>query len=208
MQGRLRGLYAITPEESDTARLLAVTRPVLAAGPVLLQYRSKDPSTAARRRQADALLDACREHGVPLLINDDVALAEAIGADGVHLGRDDGNPAGARARLGEQAIIGVSCYDSLDRAREAAVVGVDYVAFGSMFPTLRKPLAPAAPVSLLAAAGALPVSVCAIGGITLDRAPALIAAGADLVAVIGDLFDGPDPGGNARRYVALFAEAE
>jgi thiamine-phosphate pyrophosphorylase len=205
MQDRLRGLYAITPEEPDTDRLLAVTVQVLSAGPALLQYRSKDLSATARREQALALRAACRDYGVSLVINDDVELAQSIGADGVHLGRDDADPAQARARLGQRAIIGVSCYDSLPRARAAAMASADYAAFGSMFPTPRKPSAPTAPVSLLAAAGALPLSVCAIGGITLARAPALIAAGADLIAVIGDVFDVPDPGGNAQRYVALFS---
>jgi thiamine-phosphate pyrophosphorylase len=204
MQRQLRGLYAITPEEPDTGRLLSLARCVLAAGPALLQFRSKDPDANARQRQAAALLVACRAHGVPLIINDDVALAARIGADGVHLGRDDDDPGETRTRLGAGAIIGVSCYDDMSRARHAATAGADYVAFGSMFPTPRKPLAPVAGPALLVEAAGLPVSVCAIGGITLARAPALLAAGADLLAVIGDLFDAEDPGGNAERYVRLF----
>jgi thiamine-phosphate pyrophosphorylase len=204
---RLRGLYAITPEEPDDQRLLSRVEPVLEAGPALLQYRAKDLAPGRRRDQAQALLARCRAHGVPLIVNDDVGLAQAIGADGVHLGRDDAEPAAARARLGADAIIGVSCYDSLERARQAAAAGADYAAFGSMYATPRKPLAPRASLGLLAQARDLPLAVCAIGGITLARAPRLLAAGADLLAVIGDLFDGDRPKAIARAYAALFGDA-
>lgn len=207
MTRALRGLYAITPDDDDSARLLAACEAVLAAGAALLQYRNKPAPPRLRRTQAAALLAACRRHGVPLIINDEVELAAEIGADGVHLGRDDGDPTRARDRLGTTAIIGVSCYDSLERARAAAAAGADYAAFGSFHPSVRKPLAPRPPLSLLDEARALPLATCAIGGITLARAPALLAAGADLLAVIGDLFDAADTGAAARAYAALFAVA-
>ena len=135
----LRGLYAITPDEIDTDRLLALTDRVLAGAPALLQYRNKLAGPVLRREQALALLERCRAAGVPLLINDDLALALEIGADGAHLGRDDGEPAAARRALGASRILGVSCYADWARASAAAEAGVDYPAFGAVFPAANKP---------------------------------------------------------------------
>ena len=132
--GPLRGLYAITPDETDGARLVELTRRVLAGRPALLQYRNKRVAGAERREQAEALLALCRAAGVPLIINDDLSLALEIGADGVHLGRDDGDPAVARRALGEGRILGVTCYADWGRAETGAAAGVDYLAFGAMFP--------------------------------------------------------------------------
>lgn len=201
----LRGLYAITAERGDQAQLLDEVDAVLRGGARLLQYRAKELDAARRETQARALLALCRRRGVPLIINDDSRLAAAIGADGVHLGRDDAGIADARALLGQQAIIGVSCYDSLTLAQDAVAAGADYVAFGSMYPTPRKPRAPRASLALLRAAHeALPRPICAIGGITADRAAELIAAGASMVAVIGDLFDAADPHAAALAYRRVF----
>lgn len=200
-----RGLYAITPDWTDTARLLATTESILAGGAVLLQYRNKLADSALALAQATALLALCQRYTVPLLINDDVALAAAIGADGAHIGRDDGELAAARARLGATAIIGVSCYGDLDRARDAAEGGADYVAFGAMFASPTKPHAPPAPMSLLGAARALGKPVACIGGITAENAGALVAAGADLLAVISDLYESAAPRERAAAYAALFA---
>ena len=155
-------------------------------------------------RFATALQQACAAAGVPLLVNDDVALAAAIGASGVHLGEDDGDLAAARAALGPQAIIGASCYDELDLARRAVAAGASYVAFGAFFPTRSKVTTRRATPTLLGEAAALGVPRVAIGGITPANAGALVAAGADLVAVIGGVFDAADPRAAVRAYAACF----
>jgi len=200
----IKGLYAVTPDVADTALLLAKVEPVLAAGARLLQYRNKSADAARRGEQARALRAVCRRHAATLIINDDVTLARAIDADGVHVGADDPALAIAREQLGSQKIIGVSCYDDLQRARAAATQGADYVAFGSFFASAVKPGAVRAPLSVLPAARALGVPVVAIGGITLDNAGGLIAAGADAVAVISALFAAPDPAGATRDFCRLF----
>lgn len=202
---RLRGLYAVTPDETGDERLAALAGQVLAGRPALLQYRNKLAGPSQRRAQAAALLDLCRAAGVPLIINDDLALALDIGADGVHLGRDDGDLAAARRALGSGRILGVTCYADLERARAGAAAGVDYVAFGAMFPSSTKPTAPPAPFALLSRAKAeFGLPVAAIGGITLDNAAQVAAAGADLIAVVGDVFAAPDPAARAAGYRALF----
>lgn len=202
---RLRGLYAVTPDEPDTARLVALVERVLQGRPAVLQYRNKLADAALRREQALALQTACRAAGVPFIINDDLALALAIGADGAHLGREDGDPAAARAALGPQRILGLTCYADWGRATEGAAVGADYLAFGAMFPSRTKPGAPPAPFELIGRARrefGLPVA--AIGGITLDNAPQVVAAGADLLAVVSDIFAAPDPAARAAAYRTLF----
>lgn len=189
----LRGLYAITPDEPDTGRLLARVAPVLETGPALLQYRNKRADAALQRVQACALLRACRQHGVPLVINDDWRLAAEIGADGAHVGGEDGDLQDARRGLGAGALLGASCYDSLDRARAAAEAGADYIAFGAFFPSGTKPGARRAGLDLLRDSADLGLPRAAIGGITPDNACLVVDAGADLVAVIGGIFDAPDP---------------
>ena len=199
-----KGLYLLTPDEPDTRKLLARVAAVLGEAR-LLQYRNKAADARLRREQAQALLPLCREAGVPLLINDDTELALRTGADGVHLGEDDGDPRAARTLLGADAIVGVSCYGDAGRARAAAAAGADYVAFGAFFPTATKPGARHASPSLLRQAAPLGVAREAIGGITPDKGRALVDAGADLLAVISGVFDAPDPLATARAYRALFA---
>lgn len=189
---RPRGLYLITPDEPDTTRLLDRVGAVL-GHTTWLQYRNKSANHALRARQAAALRTACMDVGVPLIINDDPALARECGADGVHLGEDDGDIAAARAALGDAAIIGVSCYDDAARAARMAAAGADYLAFGAFFPTSSKRTTRRATVGLLGQAAAFGLPRVAIGGIRADNAPALVAAGADLLAVIGGVFDAPDP---------------
>lgn len=198
-----RGLYLITPDEPDTSRLLLRVQPLL-AHVACLQYRNKSATPALRREQAAALLPSCRAAGVPLVVNDDVGLAAAIGAQGVHLGEHDGAIALARTKLGADAIIGVSCYDELSRAERAAAEGASYVAFGAFHPSPTKPSARRATPRLLQDAARLGLPRVAIGGITPDNAQPLIAAGADLVAVISGVFDAPDPLQAARAYQACF----
>lgn len=194
---KLRGLYAITPEASDLNRKV---RLALEGGIALLQYRSK----ARDRAQASAIVRMARDYGVPVIINDDVELALELDAGGAHLGREDGDLREARRRLGDR-VLGASCYDQLARAHTAVQAGANYVAFGSVFASATKPEAVRAPLSLFREARALGVPLAAIGGITLDNAPPLIAAGADLLAVITDLFDAPDIRARARAYGKLFA---
>lgn len=198
-----RGVYLITPEDDDTGRLVARVGAVL-DGAVLLQYRNKRASPSLRRTQADALRGLCTERGVALIINDDLALAREISADGVHLGEHDGNPQAARERLGAEALIGVSCYDNLDRARSAADAGASYIAFGAFFPSSTKPLARRACFDLLRDSAAFGLPRVAIGGITPDNARSVIDAGADLIAVISGVFDAPDPVAAAQAYRACF----
>ena len=203
----LRGLYAVTPDGPDTADLLTRVEKALRGGTRLLQYRNKHADAALRREQAAALAALCHAYLARLVVNDDLRLALEVGADGAHLGREDGDLAAARAALGPGKILGVSCYNDMARAREALRSGADYIAFGSVFASATKPGAVPAPLTLLAQAKAeLGLPVCAIGGITLHNAPQLIAAGADLLAVITDLFEAPDIQARAAAYTHLFPE--
>jgi thiamine-phosphate pyrophosphorylase len=193
---KLRGLYAITPESGDIADKVSQA---LEGGAALLQYRRKRSSSPEEARLLAAL---ARRHGAAFIVNDDVALALAVDADGVHLGRDDGDvPAARRALKGK--LLGVSCYDNPAAAREAVRQGADYVAFGSVFSSPTKPAAVRAPLALFRDNPGVPV--CAIGGITLQNAPSVIAAGAAMVAVISDLFDAPDIKRRASQFKGLFS---
>jgi len=197
---RLRGLYAITPEATDSAVLLRQVAQALDGGIAMLQYRRKERQSVDEAR---TLARMCRGRAVPFIVNDDVALALDCGANGVHLGRDDGGVDAARAMLGGR-LLGASCYDSLAAARAAVAAGADYIAFGSVFSSPTKPAAVRAPLALFGEARSLGVPLVAIGGITLQNAPQLRAAGADCLAVISDLFDAPDIAGRARAYGMLF----
>ena len=197
----MRGLYAITPDIADTAELARRVEQALKAGVALLQYRNKALSKDKRLLQARELAPLARGYGVPFIINDDVDIALAVGANGAHLGKDDGGLAAARAQLPGK-ILGTSCYADLDKARAAVRAAADYVAFGSVFPSPTKPHAVRAPLSLFG--HDLGVPLCAIGGITIENAPQLVAAGASLLAVISDLFEAPDIAARAAQYRRLF----
>lgn len=199
-----RGLYAITPDEADTARLSARVETVLQSGATWLQYRNKLADAGLREQQARALQPLCRRHGVPLIINDDWRLAATIGADGAHLGQEDGELVAARDALGSDAIVGASCYDALELAQAARAAGASYIAFGAFFPSPTKPHARPASLGLLRDSATLGVPRVAIGGITPDNARPLLAAGADLLAVISGVFDAPDPAAATRAYLACF----
>ncbi len=195
------GLYAITAGEE----VISATRAALAGGARLLQYRDKSDDSARRLAEAKALAALCREAGIPFLINDDIALARVVGADGVHLGRDDAAIDEARAILGANAIIGVSCYADLARAARLAAAGADYLAFGRFFPSRSKPDATPAPLAVLREARArFDLPLVAIGGITPENGATLIDAGADYLAVIDALFGQPDPRAAARAFQPLF----
>lgn len=201
-----RGLYLLTPDCADTAELCRCVDIALGAGASLLQYRSKLEDAALREAQARALLAICARHGVPLLVNDDAALARRIGAHGAHLGASDGDLAAARALLGPHAILGASCYDDLARAERAAADGASYLAFGAFFPSPTKPQARHASLKLLRDAARFGLPRVAIGGVTADNAGQLLDAGADLLAVISDVFAAPDIAAAVRRYAALFQD--
>jgi thiamine-phosphate pyrophosphorylase len=192
---KLRGLYAITPQG---AGVVDKARQALEGGIALLQYRQKNQASL---EEARALLALARRHGVPFIVNDDVELALAIGADGVHLGGEDGDLAAARRKM-KAKLVGASCYNRRELAQAAIAAGADYVAFGSVFSSPTKPGAVQAPLSLFE--NKLSKPVCAIGGITLQNAPQVIAAGADMVAVSSDLFDAPDIARRAAAYRKLF----
>jgi thiamine-phosphate pyrophosphorylase len=208
MPPAISGLYAITPECADTESLVQQVRQALSGGVHLVQYRSKEGDVALRHEQANELLSLCRQFRVPLIINDDIRLADLIGADGVHLGKDDGSVREARLILGPDKIVGVSCYADLQRALDAEAHGANYVAFGSFFPSPTKPGAAAAPLTLLhEAKHSLNIPIVAIGGISADNVIPLIEAGADAVAVISALFGSEDIGAAASRFAVLFEKS-
>lgn len=201
----IHGLYAITPDSWGSQRLLDGVEAAVEGGASVLQYRRKAIAISERRKEAAAIREICRPRGVPLIVNDDPTLAAEVHADGVHLGRDDGSVAAARAVLGGTSMIGVSCYDDLERAQRAFHEGADYVAFGSFFPSAVKPHAVRPPVSLLSAArDRIALPRVAIGGITVHNAALLIEEGADAVAVISDLFDAQDIRARAELFSSLF----
>lgn len=201
------GLYVLTdPALTPPESIVDKVRQAILGGARMVQLRDKPADHAMRRRHAAALLQLCDEHRVPMIINDDVELARAAGAHGVHLGKDDMSPKQARAMLGARAIVGVSCYNDFHRAEAAYAQGADYIAFGSFFPSAIKPEAPNADTALLQRARrALSIPICAVGGITAENAAPLIQAGATLLAVISGVFAQPDPTTAASRIASLFA---
>ena len=198
-----RGLYAITQTDNKSGD--TIINDVISAikgGAVIVQYRDKNPLDAVFL--ASELVKICHQHLVPLIINDDVELAARVGADGVHIGKEDGAIVQARRRLGADAIIGVSCYNFVEQALDAQNQGATYVAFGRFFPSTSKPLAAPAHIETLRQAKLLlTVPIVAIGGILPENGAPLLAAGADFLAVIGGLFES-QPEQSARAYQALF----
>jgi thiamine-phosphate pyrophosphorylase len=200
-----RGLYAITDSELSGTALVQSVAQAIQGGAVMIQYRDKSTDAGQRLWQANDLQMLCQSLRVPLIINDDIELAVQCRAAGVHLGKDDATIEQARAALGEQAIIGVSCYASLSLALAAQTAGADYVAFGSFFASPTKPDAVRTDLELLRAARtALSIPIAAIGGITPDNGRALVDAGADLLAVVSGVFSAADIGAAARGYAVLF----
>ncbi|HVS26854.1 MAG TPA: thiamine phosphate synthase [Burkholderiales bacterium] len=206
---RLRGLYAITPNEADTPKLIHQVKLALEGGTRWVQYRNKSANNKLRRRQAEALAALCSQFGAALIINDDIELTRACNAHGAHLGREDASLATARSLLGKNKIIGASCYDQIERAIEAEAQGADYVAFGSFHPSSVKSHTVRPQVQLLAQARTkLSAPIVAVGGITLENAGVLIEAGADAVAVISALFNAPDIKTAAKKFNCLFASRQ
>ena len=197
------GLYAITQTDNKSGdTIINEVEAAIRGGAVIVQYRDKNPTDALSL--AIELVKICHKHKVPLIINDNVELAASAGADGVHIGKEDGAIAHARKILGSDAIIGVSCYNFVEQALEAQRQGATYVAFGRFYPSSSKPLAAPAKIETLQQAKlALNIPIVAIGGILPENGAELLAAGADLLAVIGGLFES-QPERSARAYQALF----
>ena len=204
---RLRGLYAITPDSPNQTQWLAQISAALRGGARIVQYRDKQHSPAEKKARASVLAALCRQYDACFIVNDDVALALDVAADGVHLGGSDGDLAAARQALGPELLLGASCYADFSLAQAAVAAGADYVAFGAVCPSPTKPQAVRAPLTLFGQGRrTLGVPLCAIGGITLDSAPEIIASGADMLAVISNLFDAPDIAARARHFQTLFME--
>lgn len=199
------GLYAITPDEANTERLITKVESALQGGIRVLQYRNKPASHELQTLQARALLALCRQYHVPFIINDSVELCLTLDADGVHLGAEDGNLAEARTRLGPNKIIGISCYNHFALALSAQQAGADYAAFGACFASSTKPHAPVAALALFQQAREhLQIPAVAIGGITLQNASSVIEAGARSIAVINTIFNADDVKLTAQQFSQLF----
>ena len=204
----LKGLYGITDANlfPDQPLMLKAVENALKGGMRILQYRDKNRPFEQQILQAKALKVLCVKYNALFIINDSVALAMEVAADGVHIGREDDAIKNARAQLGAQAIIGCSCYNSIPMAQQAVIDGADYVAFGRFFNSNTKPEADSAEISLITQAKQrLKVPVCAIGGITTENAPILIRQSVDMIAVIHDLFSVNDVEKKAFKFSALFA---
>jgi len=204
----MQGLYLVTPNWDDSARLLDLSEQALAAGGVaLLQYRHKEAGPALREAQAGALLALCRRHAVPLIVNDHLDLCERIGADGVHVGGTDADVAQVRARLGPDKIVGASCYGELALAIAAQAAGASYVAFGGFYPSLVKKYAVTTKLEILdQARAAIAVPSVVIGGMTPENAAPLVARGAAMVAAISSVYQAESVAAAVKRFQALFAE--
>ena len=204
MTCKLAGLYAITPDEARTDILVRKVGEALRGGASALQYRNKTAGPELRRAQGRALAALCRAAGAIFIVNDDLELALELDAGGVHLGAADGDLADARRRLGQAKLLGASCYNRIELAEAAAQAGADYLAFGSVFDSGTKPGAARAPLEIFAQARrSIKLPLVAIGGITLENAPPLFAAGADAIAVISAVFDAVDIVASAAGFARL-----
>lgn len=200
------GLYVVTNGAQSPTLEEAVTA-ALAGGATLVQYRNKNASSEQRFQEAMALKNITEQYGVPLIINDDLYLAELIDADGVHLGQKDASVLQARELLGDTKIIGITCHSSVEDAKRAEKASADYVAFGCCFPSQSKPDAiPLEWEALARARKELSIPIIGIGGITLENAKQVLQAGASTVAVISDLFTHPDIKAHVNAYTHLIQE--
>ncbi len=209
----MHGLYLVTPNWDDSTRMLDLSERALAAaqgarpGVAMLQYRHKEAGPEQRLEQAGALLALCRRYGVPFIVNDYVELCEQLGADGVHLGGTDADVAQVRARLGEDKIIGASCYGDLPRALAAQAAGASYVAFGGFYPSRVKKYAVTTKMEILDQARAvIAVPTVVIGGMTPENAAPLAARGASMVAAISSVYQADDVGAAVAAFLRLYAD--
>jgi len=203
----MHGLYLVTPDWDDTARLLDRTEQALQAGAAMLQYRHKTASETLRHEQASQLQRLCCKYDIPFIINDHLPLCRALDADGIHLGGTDASVAEARAVLGPGKIVGASCYGELQRARDAAAAQASYIAFGGFYPSRVKKYEVSTPPAIIAQArAALTTPVVVIGGMTPANAQPLVAQGAHMVAAISSIYNAGDLGKSVRAFRALFAQ--
>jgi len=202
-----RGVYVITPEWSDTQKLVAAVSAAIRGGAGAVQYRNKSALTRLRREQAEALARVTQTAGLPFFVDDDAELAIAVGADGLHIGQSDGDPAKVRARLPKAMMLGVSCYADLELVARAVSAGATYVALGAMFPSRSKPGAAIAPVDRIGQARRQGAHVVASGGIDQDNVVTIAAAGAHAVGVVSAVFDASQPERAAAALAARFAGA-
>ncbi|MSP87138.1 MAG: thiamine phosphate synthase [Methylotenera sp.] len=203
----ISGLYAVTPDEINTDLLVAKVEAALQGGISVLQYRNKLADHKLQTQQARAILLLCRQYQVPLIINDSVKICLTLDADGVHIGADDGNLTEIRSRIGEDKILGASCYNRFDLALAAQQAGADYVAFGACFASYTKPSAPVANLSLFEQTQVqLHIPAVAIGGITLANATQVIEAGARSIAVINAIFNADDVKYATQQFAQLFKD--
>lgn len=201
----VRGLYVIADTGIIVKDLVRTVAKAIEGGARVVQYRDKSDNAAGRSSDAISLRDLCRQHGVTFIINDDVELTRQINADGVHLGKEDADIISARQQLGANFIIGVSCYNELERGCNSIAAGANYIAFGSFYSSTVKPDAVRASETLLTQAKQdFTVPVVAIGGITPENGARLVAAGADALAVITGVFQSDDICAAARQYAKLF----
>jgi len=200
----IKGLYAITPDERDLFALISKVESCIKGGARLIQYRSKIFSKIEQNKQAKEVKRVCDFYKVPLIINDDIELCRILDADGVHLGEHDDSLEKARLILGPSKIIGVSCYNSIDRVQKAVDKGATYIALGACFPTATKPNAPIASLDLIALVlKKFKIPVVAIGGINLENIELLINEGINCIAMINSLFKEKDIEGTARQFSCL-----
>ncbi len=201
----MKGLYLVTPDWDDTDKLVAASEQAIAGGATLLQYRHKTAGEALRREQAEALLKLCRRLNVPFIINDHLALCEALDADGIHVGGTDAPVTAVRARFGDNKIVGASCYGDLQLARDSAAAGASYVAFGGFYPSRVKKYEVATPPDIVTRAIAeLDVPICVIGGMTVENSKPLVDLGAHMVAAISSIYAAADHHAAAAAFTSLY----
>jgi thiamine-phosphate pyrophosphorylase len=205
----IKGLYAVTPEQTDLFLLISQVESCIKGGARLIQYRCKKLSKIEQSKQARKIKIVCDYYKVPLIINDDIELCRILDADGVHLGENDDSLEKARLVLGPSKIIGVSCYNSIDRVKKAVDKGATYIALGACFPTITKPNAPIATLDLISLVlKEFKIPLVAIGGINLENIELLINEGVSCFALINSLFKTKDIEGTASQFSSLINRSE
>jgi len=202
----MRGLYIVTPDMDDTAKLLDLTEKALKGGAALVQYRHKTATPELRREQATALQALCKRYKRPFIINDFIDLCNELDADGIHVGGTDESVAKVRAAVGPNKIVGASCYGDMDLVRAAYQAGASYVAFGGFYPSRIKKYPVTTELDIVSEMKAEIPSLpsCAIGGINLENAVPLVARGVDMIAVISSVYFADDPEAAARAFAKMY----
>ncbi|MBS1169825.1 MAG: thiE [Burkholderiaceae bacterium] len=202
----MKGLYIVTPDWDDTAKLVDVTEKAIKGGAAIVQYRHKTATPEQRREQAKALLAVCKRHNVPFIINDFVDLALELGADGIHVGESDEGVAAVRAKVGPDKIVGSSCYGEIERVRAAQKAGASYIALGGFYPSRVKKYPVTTELDLVKQMKQeFPeLASCAIGGIDHENAVPLVERGIDMIAVVSAVYFADDPEAAARAFAAMY----